>query len=261
MRQCLWPLHRPPLRGEDRGLFSGQPRRYAGARLGAAAPRDPRSRARPGPAGPDTGDRLDRDLGRALADDPLAPLLGLGLHGGNAVVHGGHRAADHHLLTQLSDPAELNRQSAELLRSSGRVGMRPCHLGHRPQPVEDAAGQPHLLGEPLVDVDGIEVARGSGVAHGDERVRSDLELDGVALVHDAPLTIWVHVPVHTVSSRWFLDTVSNTKKPISLRSEMSLTLAVVVISSPATTTGPHTNSWPACSIRAKSIPTSGSRMP
>src|SRR5256885_8129577 len=40
------------------------------------------------------------------------------------------------------------------------------------------------------------------------------------------------------------------------RSEMSLTLAVVVISSPPTTTGPHTNSWPAWTIIAKLIPTS-----
>jgi hypothetical protein len=33
-----------------------------------------------------------------------------------------------------------------------------------------------------------------------------------------------------------------------------------VISSPATTTGPHANSWPPWTMVAKFIPTSGSRM-
>jgi hypothetical protein len=39
-----------------------------------------------------------------------------------------------------------------------------------------------------------------------------------------------------------------------------LTVTVVVISSPATTSGPQRNSWEPCTIRAKSMPTSGSKM-
>ncbi len=39
---------------------------------------------------------------------------------------------------------------------------------------------------------------------------------------------------------------------------MSRTVVVVLISSPATTTGPHSNSCPAWSMLAKLIPTSGS---
>ena len=41
---------------------------------------------------------------------------------------------------------------------------------------------------------------------------------------------------------------------------MSLTVIVVSISSPETTSGPQRNSWALCSRRAKSIPTSGSNM-
>ena len=39
---------------------------------------------------------------------------------------------------------------------------------------------------------------------------------------------------------------------------MFFTVTVVVISSPATTSGPQANSWPPWTIRAKSMPTSGS---
>ena len=41
---------------------------------------------------------------------------------------------------------------------------------------------------------------------------------------------------------------------------MSLTLAVVVISSPATTGGPHSNSWPPWTIIAKLSSISGSKI-
>ncbi len=70
--------------------------------------------------------------------------------------------------------------------------------------------------------------------------------------------MFVQVPVHTVSPRWFSDTDSNTKNAISPRSEMALTVVVVVISSPATTGGPQTNSWAPWTIMAKLMPTSGS---
>ena len=68
----------------------------------------------------------------------------------------------------------------------------------------------------------------------------------------------VQVPVHTVSPRWLTDTVSNTKNPSPARCVMSLTEAVVSISSPATTRGPQRNSWAPWTMCAKSIPTSGS---
>ena len=46
-----------------------------------------------------------------------------------------------------------------------------------------------------------------------------------------------------------------------MRSEMSLTVHVVVISSPATTRSPHSNSWPPWTSSAKLIATSGSNTP
>src|SRR5947209_19400324 len=112
--------------------------------------------------------------------------------------------------------------------------------------MQDPPRQADLLGECLVDVNRVEVSGRARVAHGHVRVGRDSELNRLSLLQaHPPLTICVHVPVHTVSSRWFLDTDSNTKKFMPRRSEMSLTDAVVVISSPATTSSPQTNSCPA----------------
>ena len=72
--------------------------------------------------------------------------------------------------------------------------------------------------------------------------------------------MFVQVPAQTVSPSWFVDLVSKTKNPLPPRSQMSLTDASVVISSPATTSAPQRNSWPPCTIRAKSMPTSGSKI-
>jgi hypothetical protein len=68
----------------------------------------------------------------------------------------------------------------------------------------------------------------------------------------------VQVPTHTTAPDWLRDSVSNTKKPMPPRSETSATAAVVVISSPATMSGPQRNSWLPWTMWAKSIPTSGS---
>jgi hypothetical protein len=68
----------------------------------------------------------------------------------------------------------------------------------------------------------------------------------------------VQVPVHTVSPSWLTDCDSKTKKPLPARSSIDLTETVVVISSPATTSGPQANSYPPWTISAKLIPTSGS---
>jgi hypothetical protein len=52
---------------------------------------------------------------------------------------------------------------------------------------------------------------------------------------------------------------SNTKKPMPARSETLATSTSVVISSPATTSGPQVNSCSPWTMRARSIPTSGSK--
>ena len=94
-----------------------------------------------------------------------------------------------------------------------RLGARD--LGHRPQPVQDPPGQADRLGELLVDVDRVEVARGAGVAVGQEAVGRDTQLRKVLavlqVVHaHTPRTMFVHVPVQTVSPSWRLDTLSKT---------------------------------------------------
>ena len=83
-------------------------------------------------------------------------------------------------------------------------------LGHRPQPVEDPAGKADLPREVLIDVDRVEVAARARVTDGEIPVRRHLELERVARLHEPPLTSSVHVPVTTVSPRWFSDTVSIT---------------------------------------------------
>src|SRR5579875_1648174 len=83
---------------------------------------------------------------------------------------------------------------------------------------------------------------------------------GADPAHSGSLTSWVQVPVQTLSPRWFSDTVANEYSVVPLRSLTFSSEAVVVISSPATTAGPQTNSWPAWTIIAKLIPTSGSKI-
>ena len=61
--------------------------------------------------------------------------------------------------------AELDRKPLQRARvARGHRGVGPRDLGHRPEPVEDAAGQADLLCELLVDVDRVHVARCLGVA-------------------------------------------------------------------------------------------------
>ncbi len=161
------------------------------------------------PAGPD---RLQRELADRAPDDPAAGLRGLRFDARHPVAHAADGAADGDLLPRHAHPAKLHGQPLEVLGSTGRVGVGTRHLGHRPQPVQDATGQPDSLGELLVDVDRVEVARGTRVAHGHIRIRSDLQLDRVALAqrHDsAPRTIWRQTPVHTVSPRWLRDSLTS----------------------------------------------------
>ena len=68
------------------------------------------------------------------------------------------------LLLEHAHAAKLHREPLEPLRAAEGLGVGASHLGHRPQPVQDAAGEAHLLGELLVDVDRVEVTRGAGVA-------------------------------------------------------------------------------------------------
>ncbi len=70
-------------------------------------------------------------------------------------------------------------------------------------------GRPTWLGEVLVDVDRVEVARGARVAVREVLVGRDLELH----LHrhcQAPLTMLVQVPRTTSWPSWLRDTDSNT---------------------------------------------------
>ena len=123
-----------------------------------------------------------------------------------------HGSRHDDLLAELPHPTELNRQRLQLLRPAGGVGVRPRDLRHHPQPVQDPARKADAACELFVDVDRVEVSGGAGVPDGHIPIRGDLELDAVAgrQGHVVPLTMFVQVPVQTVSPRWFVDTDSNT---------------------------------------------------
>ena len=121
--------------------------------------------------------------------------------------------------------------------------------GHRPEPVQDAARQPHPLGELLVDVDRVEVTRGAGVADGDVRIRRHLQFDRVARREASrlgtPDELTPDAGAHGLAALVARIGLEHVRTPSRARSSISLTVVVVVISSPATTRGPHSNSWPA----------------
>src|SRR3954453_14422225 len=189
-------------------------------------------------------------LGLALADDPAAVLLGLGLDLRHAVGFIRDGRGDGDLLLGEAHAAELDLEALELPRLADRAG----DLGHRPEAMEDAAGEPDRLGELLVDVDRVEVAGRARVAIRQVTVRGDLQIGDLG-----HRTMLVQVPGHTVSPFWFVERLSKTKNRSPPRSATSLTSTSVAISSPATTGGPHTNSWPPWTMREKSMPTSGSK--
>src|SRR5829696_3668971 len=87
-------------------------------------------------------------LGLALADDPAAVLLGLGLDLPHAVGLVGDRRCDGDLLLGEAHAAELDLEALELAGLADRAG----DLRHGPEAMEDATGEPDRLGELLVDV-------------------------------------------------------------------------------------------------------------
>src|SRR5205807_5331154 len=101
-----------------------------------------------------------------------------------------HRSPHHDFLSHAAHPPELHREALELLWPASGLGVRARHLRHRPQAVEDPAGEAYLLGERLVDVDRVEVARRACVADGDVRVGGHPQLGPLALreAPPAPLT-------------------------------------------------------------------------
>src|SRR5204863_8362283 len=127
----------------------------------------------------------------------------------------------------------------------------------------DVRGQAHRLRELAVDVDRVEVARRAGVAVRHVLVgRHPQLLDLVALVHERhpPRTMLVHVPRTTSAPSWLRDTDSNTKNCLPSLSDRSFHSTSVVIASPAHTGSSQANSCEPCSMRAKSMPTSGSKI-
>src|SRR3954471_16993412 len=80
------------------------------------------------------------DDGLAAADEPVVALGGLDGPVG--------RRGDRDLLLRHAHPAELDAQRLQLQA----VALRAGALGHRPQAVEDATGQPDRLRELVVEV-------------------------------------------------------------------------------------------------------------
>src|SRR5262249_37215883 len=154
----------------------------------------------------------DPNLGHGIPNDALTALLGFGADDRGIAVDLANGPLDRDLLAEAPHSAELNAELPQRLGAAGGLGVGAGDLGHRPEAMEDAPRQADLLGELLVYVDRVEVARGPGVADGDVLVGGDLELDRVALLetHDPPLTMLVQVPMQTVSPCWFLDTDSKT---------------------------------------------------
>ena len=111
-------------------------------------------------------------LGFCVADDRLAGLLGLRVDDRYSVVDLAHRAGHDDFLLGEAHAPELHRQALELVGPARGLRLGARHLGHRPQPVQDAAGQADLLGELLVDVDRVEVSRRARVADGHVLVRA-----------------------------------------------------------------------------------------
>src|SRR5215217_7543441 len=186
---------------------------------------------------------LRAETGLPALDDLLSVLLGVARD--RAVLARLRRDGD--LRLRQPHAAELDLEALQRQRVAGRLGLGARHLRHRPQAVQDPAGQPHGSRELVVQVDRVEVARRAGVAVGQVAVGSDLHR-----------TMFVHRPSQTSSPRWFTEREVNTKNFSPRRSEVSSCSTSVVISSPATTGSCQVNACAPWTMRAKSIPTSGS---
>ena len=122
-----------------------------------------------------------------------------------------HGARHGDLLLGHAHAAELDGealQRARVAAGGGHVGAR--HLRHPVEAVEDVARQADLLGELVVDVDRVEVARGAGVPVRQVLVRRDLQLGDLIALGHTPLTMLVQVPRTTSSPFWLVETDSNT---------------------------------------------------
>src|SRR6185437_4752562 len=108
------------------------------------------------------GTSSDLQLGLSVADDLVARLFGNRIHDRAAITRLGH-----------THPAELDGQPLQCRRTSGGLCLSPRDLRHGPQSMHDAPGQADGSCELLVDVDGIEIARSTGVAVGEVLVGSD----------------------------------------------------------------------------------------
>src|SRR5680860_139631 len=141
--------------------------------------------ARPAAHDSITGGSIQLKLGLGVADDLVAALLGHRVHHHGAVAGLLDGARHRDLLLGHAHAAELHGEALEGARiAAGRAHVGARHLGHAIEAVKDVARQAHLLGELVVDVDRVEVARGARVAVREVLVRRDLQLgDLIALVH------------------------------------------------------------------------------
>src|SRR4029079_548255 len=154
---------------------------------------------------------LDLQLRLGVADDRAAVLLGDGVHRRDAALDGRDAPGHGDLGLWDAHAAERHAEALERVRAARGLGLRPGDLRHRPQAVEDLPREPDLVGEVVVDVDRVEVARRARVA--DRQVLVGRDRDGrdlVAGLHraHAPRTMFDQVPTQTVAPSWLVETDS-----------------------------------------------------
>ena len=126
-------------------------------------------------------------------------------------------AGDRHLLLGEAHAAELDREALQRARvAAGDRGVGARDLGHRPEAVQDAAGQADRLGELGVDVDRVEVAGGARRSGAVRHLSGVTFSSGIespcfsSAICQTPLTMLVQVPCTTWSPSWLVETVSKT---------------------------------------------------
>src|SRR4051794_13424039 len=148
------------------------------------------------------------DLGLSVSDDGSPGLFCNCFYDRDAIFLLADRRAHDDLLLGHPHAAELHAEALEPVGTATALGLRPRDLGHGVEAVQDLAGQADLLGELLVDVDRVEVARRARVADREVLVRHHRQLRD--LHAHTPRTMLVHVPTQTSSPSWLTERDSKT---------------------------------------------------